>query len=115
MKTKTLLSILLISVLAFNIKSLNATEAAAICAKLCFGHHRFTPVKIEVIAGRPLVLTVVNSGDERIEFESFKLHREKVIEAGQTVVLHLPPLRPGSYDFFDDFHQDVPAGEIVVR
>jgi hypothetical protein len=24
-------------------------------------------------------------------------------------------LRPGSYDFYDDFHQDVPAGSIVAK
>ena len=58
----------------------------------------------------PLLLTVVNSSRERIEFESFKLNREKVVGPGETVTVHLPPLHAGTYDFFDDFHPDVPEG-----
>ena len=80
-----------------------------------FKDHRFTPQKLAAPAGVPLVVKVVNESAERIEFESFKLNREKVVEAGQTLVLHLPALKPGAFDFFDDFHSDVPEGEILAR
>ena len=80
-----------------------------------FADHHFTPQTLVVPAGLPLVLTVVNSSHERIEFESFKLNREKVVGPGETITVHLPALRAGSYDFFDDFHQDVPEGEIVAK
>ena len=83
--------------------------------KVRYKDRKFMPRRIELRAGAPAVLTVVNAGTERIEFESFKLRREKVVEPGETVAIHLPALRPGSYDFFDDFHGDVPEGEIVVR
>jgi hypothetical protein len=80
-----------------------------------FEHHRFSPEKVEVPAGVPLTLRVVNASNERIEFESFKLNREKVVAPSETLVLQLPALRPGNYDFFDDFHTDVPEGTIVSR
>ncbi|MGH7880856.1 MAG: cupredoxin domain-containing protein, partial [Candidatus Binataceae bacterium] len=49
------------------------------------------------------------------EFESFKLNREKAISPGETMIVHLPALSAGSYDFYDDFHQDVPEGSIVAK
>jgi hypothetical protein len=30
-------------------------------------------------------------------------------------LVHLPALSVGSYDFYDDFHQDVPEGSIVAQ
>ncbi len=80
-----------------------------------FSEHHFTPQTLVVPIDQPLQLKVVNSSRERIEFESFKLNREKVVGPGETVALHLPPLRAGSYDFFDDFHQDVHEGVIVAK
>ena len=66
-------------------------------------------------AGQPLTIQVVNVSKETIEFESFKLNREKAIQPGETIVVHLPALSAGSYDFYDDFHQDVPQGSIVAK
>ena len=94
---------------------LNASDIQANTAEIRYDQRRFTPAKIEVRTGLPLVLTIINTSGERIEFESFKLHREKVIEPGETATLRLPALRAGRYDFFDDFHPDVPEGVIVVR
>jgi hypothetical protein len=79
-----------------------------------FVGHKYIPQIVRVQAGAPFTIRVTNSSRDRIEFESFKLNRERVIEPGQTVVLRLPALRPGSYDFYDDFHQDVPEGEIIA-
>jgi len=80
-----------------------------------FSEHHFTPQTLAVPAGLPLQIVVVNSSKERIEFESFKLNREKVVGPGETITLHLPALRAGRYDFFDDFHADVPEGAIVAK
>jgi hypothetical protein len=80
-----------------------------------FKDHHFAPQKIDVPAGIPLLVRVLNDSGERIEFESFKLNREKVVEPGQSILVHLPALKPGTYDFFDDFHSDVPEGEIAAK
>ena len=80
-----------------------------------FANHRFSPQTLVVPAGQPLQIKVVNSSREKIEFESFSLNREKVVEPGESITVRLPALRAGSYDFFDDFHQDVPEGTIVAK
>ena len=80
-----------------------------------FENRRFTPQTITVPANQALTLRITNVSKEPIEFESFKLNREKVVGPGETVVVRLPALRPGSYDFYDDFHQDVPAGSIIAK
>ncbi len=91
------------------------TKIAVPSLEIRFEHHKFFPLALQVPANTPLLLKIVNLSDERIEFESFSLNREKVVEPGKTVTLNLPALRPGSYDFVDDFHDDVPAGAIIAK
>jgi hypothetical protein len=83
--------------------------------ELRFDQHQFKPTKLDVPAGRPLIIKVVNASKETIEFESFKLNREKAVSPGESIIVRLPALSPGTYDFYDDFHQDVPEGSIVAR
>ncbi len=42
--------------------------------------------------------------DAASAFESYELHREKVVPAGQEIVVFIGPLCTGSYEFFDDFN-----------
>lgn len=80
-----------------------------------FENHKFTPQTLDVPSGQKLTLKVTNESQETIEFESFKLNREKVVTPGETISVNLPALSPGSYDFYDDFHQDVPQGAIIAK
>jgi plastocyanin len=80
-----------------------------------FENHKFTPQTLTVPSGQKLTIKVVNASNETIEFESFKLNREKVVTPGQTITVHLPELSAGAYDFYDDFHQEVPQGSIVAK
>ena len=84
-------------------------------SEIRFENHHFAPQTLMVPAGQPLSLKVTNASADTIEFESFTLHREKVIEPGQTITVHLPSLSPGAYDFYDDFHQEVPEGSLVAQ
>lgn len=92
-----------------------AAQAADSAATIRFEDHHWSPLTVTVPAGQPLTIQVVNVSKETIEFESFKLNREKAIQPGETIVVHLPALSAGSYDFYDDFHQDVPQGSIVAK
>jgi hypothetical protein len=89
--------------------------AATPALQIRFDGHRFTPQTLTVPAHRPLVVEVVNASRETIEFESFKLNREVALTPGETVEVRLPALRPGSYDFYDDFHDDVPKGYLLAK
>jgi plastocyanin len=104
----------LIALLLIGLAFPTAARAAG-TGEIRFENHRFTPQTLDVGAGQPLVLKVTNASAETIEFESFKLNREVAMTPGETVTVRLPALSPGSYDFYDDFHQDVPEGSIVVK
>jgi hypothetical protein len=80
-----------------------------------FEHGSFAPAQLTVSANKPFKVKVTNQSDAAIEFESFELHRERVVPPGETITVHMPSLAPGSYQFFDDFHHEVPKGLIVSR
>jgi len=101
--------------LMFSVSGMADPEMMGKTFEIRFESHHFSPQTLEVPANTPLQVRVVNSSRERIEFESFSLNREKVVEPGGSVTLKLPALRAGTYDFFDDFHQDVPEGAIVAK
>ena len=73
------------------------------------------PASLTLPANTPVKLQVTNSGDAAVEFESFELHRERVVQPGQTITVYLPALPPGTYPFFDDFSHGAVKGEIVSR
>jgi heme/copper-type cytochrome/quinol oxidase subunit 2 len=76
---------------------------------------RFQPEQLVVPADNPFKLRVTNSSPAVIEFESFELHRERVLQPGETITVYMPPLRAGTYRFFDDFNHATPQGTIVAK
>lgn len=76
--------------------------------------HQFHPNTLTVKAGTKVRLTVTNAQKEAAEFESAELNREKVIPPGSSATIYIGPLQPGSYGFFDDFHQST-KGQIVAK
>jgi plastocyanin len=77
--------------------------------------NRFVPERVEVPAGQKVRLKVINDGAEAEEFESTDLNREKIIRAGSSAIIFLPPLAPGEYPFFGEFHRDTAQGVIVAK
>jgi plastocyanin len=75
---------------------------------------RFEPSTLNVKAGVKFQLHVKNARKVAAEFESSELNREKVVPAGQSAVIYIGPLSPGTYPFFDDFHQST-RGRIVAK
>jgi plastocyanin len=92
-----------------------AAHADNSAVELRFEGHRFSPANLAVPVGEAVTIRVVNASNETIEFESFRLNREKAIQPGEAIAVRLPALSAGSYDFYDDFHQDVPQGSIVAK
>lgn len=108
-------------IIAFNLMLLAAGGLAAAApadetvVELRYENRKFTPQTLEVPANRAFKIKIVNASKEAIEFESFKVNREKVVGPGETVTVGVPALKAGSYDFYDDFHRDVPEGTIVAK
>ena len=96
----------------FAVPSARATDNSP---QLLFSGTAVQPATLTVPANMPIKLLVTNTGGAPIEFESFELHRERVVQPGQTITVLLPELLPGTYPFFDDFSHGTVKGEIVTH
>ena len=82
---------------------------------LTIRNHQFEPTELVVPASARVQLTIRNLDATPAEFESVELRREKVIAGNSEGVVNIGPLRPGRYEFFDDFNRRTARGTIVVR
>lgn len=76
---------------------------------------RLTPATLAVPAGVRFKLVIRNEGREPVEFESLQLRKEKVLAPGARSFVVIAPLKPGEYDFFDEFHPGTSKGRIVAK
>jgi plastocyanin len=77
--------------------------------------HRFDPAQLDVPAGKKLKLVVKNLDPTPEEFESLDLKREKVIPGNSQATINVGPLKPGTYRFVGEFHEDTAQGKIVAK
>jgi plastocyanin len=78
-------------------------------------NHLFEPAEIKVAAGVVLKIIIHNLDNTVEEFESFDLKREKIVPAQGKVAVSVGPLKPGTYKFFGEFHQETAQGIILVK
>jgi len=90
-------------------------QAALPTFELTIRDGHFEPARIEVPARQRFKIIVHNAGSGPIEFESTPLRVEKVLSPGVTSFVVIHPLKPGRYTFFDEFHMDLPEGEIIAK
>lgn len=83
--------------------------------QLTIRDHRFDPVELQVPANVKVKLVVKNADGTPEEFESAELRREKIVPAGQEIVVYVGPLKPGTYEFFGDFHPKTARGHLIVK
>jgi hypothetical protein len=76
---------------------------------------RLFPETLEVPANTRFRLQIRNEGPGAAEFESLELRKETVLAPGVTRTLVFHPMKPGSYKFFDEFHQATAQGKIVAK
>ena len=72
----------------------------------------FIPARIEVPSGQRVKLVLINEGPGPLEFENDEMRIEKVLNAGARSFVVLPKLKPGEYDFVDEFNPI--TGELKV-
>lgn len=83
--------------------------------KISIKDHVFVPSEIRTRANTKIKLIVTNEDASVEEFESHSLNREKIIRPGRTATIMLPPLKPGTYEFFGEFHPETARGKIIVE
>jgi plastocyanin len=82
---------------------------------LAIEQHKFTPEEIKVKAGQPFVLVITNKDATPEEFESKELRVEKVVPGNKTLKVRMGALKPGTYKFFGEYHEDTAKGRIVAE
>ena len=75
---------------------------------------QFQPAQVSAPANTALRLRVKNLDAQPMEFESTSLRVEKVVTGNGEGTINVRPLAPGSYEFFDDFH-DTSRGTLTVQ
>lgn len=89
--------------------------AAADGPALTIKGHRFEPQSIEVPAGKRVKLSITNADRSAEEFDSSDLHVEKMVPPGQSVSVFVGPLKPGTYKFVGELHEETAHGKLVVK
>jgi heme/copper-type cytochrome/quinol oxidase subunit 2 len=82
---------------------------------LSLNGHKFSPPEVNVPANQKFQIKVTNNDDTPAEFESHDLKVEKIVVPGGTVTVTAGPLKPGTYQFFDDYHPDDAHGTVTVK
>ena len=77
--------------------------------------HRMNPSELQIPAGEKIRLVVDNQDPTPEEFESHSLNREKIIPGNSKATIFVGPLKPGTYEFFGEFHQETAQGKIIVK
>ena len=89
-----------------------AQQAAEV--QLTYSNSQFQPSEVRAPADRPVVFRVRNLDAKAIEFESKSLRVEKVVAAKSEGVINVRALKPGRYEFYDDFNDKV-RGALTVQ
>jgi hypothetical protein len=105
---------LILASLASSIWIAPSAKAAQASVQISVKNHRFQPAQIQAPANKPIILHIRNLDATPMEFESVSLRVEKVITGSGKGIIRLRPLSPGSYEFFDDFHEET-RGTLVVK
>lgn len=77
--------------------------------------HVFSPAVLELPADRKVKVTIRNEDDSKAEFESNSLNREKGLAPKSETTVFLGPLKPGTYEYFDDRHRDTTRASVEVK
>lgn len=81
---------------------------------LTYSKGQFQPSSVQAPADKPVSFRVKNLDAKAMEFESTSLRVEKVVAANSEGVINVRALKPGRYEFYDDFN-DKARGALNVQ
>ena len=78
-------------------------------------NHKYDIEKIEVEANKKFKLKIYNDDPSSEEFESRSMVVEKFIGPKKSITITIGPLKPGTYDYFADFHPSTGKGILIAK
>src|SRR4051812_12573037 len=94
------------------LSSLRAQQATAI--QVSYSGGQFQPSEVSAPADKPIVFRIKNLDGKAMEFESKSLRVEKVVAAKSEGLVNVRALKPGRYEFYDDFNEKA-RGALIVQ
>jgi heme/copper-type cytochrome/quinol oxidase subunit 2 len=82
--------------------------------QVTYSNGQFQPSELRAPADKPVTVRVKNLDAKAMEFESKSLRVEKVVAAKSEGVINVRALKPGRYEFYDDFNEKA-RGALVVQ
>ena len=95
--------------------SISMSASAADEFNIIIKDHKFLPAELTVPADQKVKLVVDNQDATPEEFESYDLHREKIIQGNSRTIIFIGPLKAGTYKYFGEFHEDTAKGTITAK
>lgn len=105
----------LIAILAFMFVPYYALASVPIIYNVEIKDGVFTPSSISVPTKQRIKIKIKNTGKSPAEFENLSLIVEKTLGAGVESAAIIPPLRPGTYKFIDEFHINMAGFTITAK
>jgi hypothetical protein len=96
----------------FQVSASHAQQATEI--HLTYAKGQFQPSQVSAPADKPISFRIKNLDAKAMEFESTSLRVEKVVAAGSEGIVNVRALKPGRYEFYDDFN-DKARGALTVQ
>jgi hypothetical protein len=84
-------------------------------ASITIHGHKFEPSELHVPAGKRILLTVINADPLSEEFDSPALKAEKVIAGSSQGIVRIAPLKPGTYEFVGEYHEETAKGRVIAE
>jgi plastocyanin len=93
----------------------HTARAAEPTVSLTLKDHKFAPAEVTIPANTRVKFMVKNLDATPAEFESDDFKAEKVIPAGKEVSILVGPLKAGTYEFHDEYHEDASKSRLIVK
>jgi hypothetical protein len=110
--TRKLILAALCAIAVLPISPSQAQQATEI--QLTYSKGQFQPSELRAPADKPITVRLKNLDAKAMEFESKSLRVEKVVAANSEGIINVRPLKPGRYEFYDDFNEKA-RGALVVQ
>jgi heme/copper-type cytochrome/quinol oxidase subunit 2 len=94
---------------------INVAPAVADIVSLEIAGHKFTPADVTVPANQKFQIKVTNHDGTPAEFESHDMKVEKIVVPGGTITVNVGPLKPGTYQFVDEYNPDDAKGTVTAK
>ena len=111
----TMRKLILASICAIAMLPVSPSQAQqATEVQVTYSNGQFQPSELRAPADKPVTVRVKNLDAKAMEFESKSLRVEKVVAANSEGVINVRALKPGRYEFYDDFNEKA-RGALIVQ